>query len=116
MIKHAIEEVPKKKGIIPRKEETNQTKEITANEGTKRGKHEMQLIAKEKWKEELGITINRYGGLWQSEDDLLANISELTEKKRKIAITAQIKYRKAVLGTKVTDKKLLQLSSAEFST
>ena len=49
---------------------------------------------------------------------MLANISELTEKEKKIAITAQIKYRKAVLGTKVTDKKLLQLSSnhREFST
>ena len=84
----------------------------------KREKHERQLIAKEKQKEELDVTITQYGGLWRSEDDLLANISDLTEKEKKIAITAQIKYRKAVLGTKVADKKLLQLSSnhREFST
>ena len=43
-------------------------------------------------------------GLWQSEDDLLANISDLTEKEKKIAITAQIKYRKAVLDTKVAER------------
>ena len=77
----------------------------------KREKHERQLIAKEKQKEELDVMITQYGGLWWSEDDLLADFSDLTEKEKKIAITTQVKYRKAVLGTKVPDKKLLQLSS-----
>ena len=83
----------------------------------KREKHEKQLIAKEKWKEELDVMITQYGGMWWSEDDLLANISDLTEKEKKIAITAQIKYRKAVLGTKVADRNCCSwVQITEFST
>ena len=76
-----------------------------------REKCEWLAIAKEKKKEDLDAVISQHGGLWQSEDDLTCNVTELSEKEKKIAITAQIKYRKVVLGTKVNDKKLLQLSS-----
>ena len=110
MIKHAIEQAPKRKALYREKKKLIRQKKLQQMK-EKREKHERQLIAKEKWKEELDVMITQYGGLWQSEDDLLANISDLTEKEKKIAITAQIKYRKAVLGTKVADKKLLQLSS-----
>ena len=76
-----------------------------------RGKCEWLAIAEEKKKEDLDAIISQHGGLWQSEDDLTCNVTELNEKEKKIAIPAQIKYTKVVLGTKVHDKKLLQLSS-----
>ena len=77
----------------------------------KRKKSEMQAIAKEKKKEELDAVLSQYGGLWRCVDDMVNNISELNQKEKKAAITAQISYRKVVIGTKVNDKKLLQLSS-----
>ena len=55
----------------------------------KREKHEQLAIAKERKKEDLDATISQHGGLWQSEDDLTCNVTELSEKEKKVAITAQ---------------------------
>ena len=55
--------------------------------------------------------MNKCGGLWHNEDDLQRNTAELNEREKKDAIITQIKYRKVVLGTKVSDKKLLQITS-----
>ena len=71
----------------------------------------MQAIAKEKKKGELDAVLSQYGGLWQCVDDMVNNMSELNQNEKKAALTAQIKYRKVVISTKVNDKKLLQLSS-----
>ena len=85
--------------------------ETYAHERKKEKKHEQLAIAKEKKKEDLDAIISQHGGLWWSEDDLTCNVTEFSEKEKKVALTAQIKYRKVVLSTKVHDKKLLQLSS-----
>ena len=60
----------------------------------------------------------QYGGLWCNVGDLEENIAQLEEKQKKVAIITQIKYQKLLLGTKVSDKRLLQLSSNKrvFST
>ena len=62
-------------------------------------------------RKELDKEIRKYGGLWHTEDDLQRNIDVLEDHEKKEAITAQIKYRKLVLCTRVNDKKLLQLTA-----
>ena len=64
----------------------------------------MQAIAKEKKKEELDAVLSQYGRLWQCVDNMVNNMSELNQKEKKAALTAQIKYRKVVIGTKVMTK------------
>ena len=63
MIKCAIEEAPKRKALYQEKKKLIRQKKLQQMK-EKREKHERQLIAKEKWKEELDITITQYGGLW----------------------------------------------------
>ena len=84
----------------------------------KQEKREKQAATRERRKEELGIEIGKYGGLWQNEQDLERNMRSLEDRERKDAIIAQIKYRKQVLSTRLTDKKLLQLTvnRKEYST
>ena len=78
----------------------------------KREKSEMQAIAKEKKRRKNSMLfLSQYDGLWRCVDDMVNNMSELNQKEKKAALTAQIKYREVVIGTKVNDKKLLQLSS-----
>ena len=104
----AIKEAPGRKAAYRERKENNMRKQTYADEEKKR-KCEWLAIAKEK-KEDLDAVIIQHGGLWQSEDDLRYNVTELIQKEKKVAITSQIKYRKVVLGTKVHEKKLLQLS------
>ena len=74
-------------------------------------KCDKQAITRERRKEELDKEISKYGGLWHTEGDLQRNIDVLEDTEKKEAITAQIKYRKLVLCTRVNDKKLLQLTA-----
>ena len=77
----------------------------------KREKDERDKLSKEKKKEELDGLLMQYGGLWRSENELLENKRNIDERKWKIALVTQIRYRKVVLETYVKDKKLLQLTS-----
>ena len=77
----------------------------------KREKDERDKLSKEKKKDELDGLLMQHGGLWRSEDDLLENKRNIDERKWKIALVTQIRYRKVVLETYVKDKKLLQLTS-----
>ena len=56
--------------------------------------------------------------MWLNEEDLERNINSLEDHEKNDAIIAQIKYRKQVLSTRVTDKKLPQLTvnRKEYST
>ena len=110
MITRAIQEAPNKQ--VAYRVKKKMIREAKINQmRAKREKSEMQAIAKEKKKEELDAVLSQYGGLWRCVHDMVNNMSERNQKEKKAALTAQIKYRKVVIGTKVNDKKLLQLSS-----
>ena len=117
IIQRAIQQVPKKRKELQRKKKIICERKLEQMK-EKREKREKQAATRERRKEELGIVIGKYGGLWQNEQDLERNINSLEDHERKEAIIAQIKYRKQVLSTRVTDKKLLQLTvnQKEYST
>ena len=117
IIQHAIQEVPNKRKELERKKKFIHERKLERMK-EKREKRERQAATRERRKEELGITIGKYGGLWQNEHDLERNLNSLEGHEKKDAIIAQIKYRKQVLSTRVTDKKLLQLTvnRREYST
>ena len=113
IIARAIQAVPE------RRKKFQKTKKIIHERKLEqmKEKREKQAATRERRKEELDILIAKYGGLWRNEDDLQRNIDSLDHNEKKDAIITQIKYRKYVLSTKVSDKKLLQLTAnrKEFS-
>ena len=70
-----------------------------------------QKLAKqsEKRKEQLDLQLQEYGGLWRTKDEMKTNIDVLTAGKKKDALITQIKYSKFVLGSRPSEKSLLQL-------
>ena len=75
----------------------------------RRQKLAKQSENKEKRKEQLDLRLQEYGGLWITRDDMKTNLDVLTAGKKKDALITQIKYRKLVLGSRPSEKSLLQL-------
>ena len=75
----------------------------------RRQKLAKQSENREKRKEQLDLQLQEYGGLWRTQDEMKTNIDVLTAGKKKDALITQIKYRKFVLGSRPSEKSLLQL-------
>ena len=75
----------------------------------RRQKLAKQSENRENRKEQLDLQLQEYGGLWRTQDEMKTNIDVLTAGKKKDALITQIKYCKFVLGSRPSEKSLLQL-------
>ena len=79
----------------------------------RRQKIAKQTESKEKRKEELDKKLEEYGGLWRTPYEMETSLYGIPDTKKKDAVITQIKYRKFVLGTRPTERTLLQLQSGK---